>query len=156
MNTRCWLRLVGVSVGLIVGCRSADKNRYQAVADVANAKISRLRDIVAPVLRPDVDDAVVVSACLQAEDIVRELQDVDFHDHDLSGRIGETDASAVVRTLIEMRRDKCQEDVGDGTRTRRCRNWCVDRWGRLADAVDRLHTAAKSEGVYIERLRATK
>jgi hypothetical protein len=156
MTTQRCVRLVAVCVLFVAACGNVEKSKYQAVANAANAKIAVLRDIVAPVLATGASDTAVVAACFKAEDTVRELQDVDFRDRELSGKIGQTDAGAVIRTLIEMRRDKCQEDSGDGTRTRRCRNWCVDRWERLADAMDRLHTAAASNGVQIERLRSEK
>ena len=45
---------------------------------------SKLRNIVAPVLALDANDAAVVTACLEAEDTVRELQAIDFHDRELS------------------------------------------------------------------------
>jgi len=145
-----------VSIALLVACSSGKKRTYQSVADAANPAIAKLRGIVGAVLAPDPDERTVVAACLNAEDGVRELQDVDFHDQDLNSKIGHTEAGAVIRSLIEMRRDECMEDTGDGTRTHRCRNWCVERWARLADALDRLHAAAASDGVAIEQLRVSK
>jgi hypothetical protein len=118
--------------------------------------LRELRPIVSPLLAPDAlkaDEQRIIAACLAAEPKLSALRDIDFLDTQRVLGTGASDVHLLVTGLLERRAIKCLADNGDPLRTARCRDWCVERWNTLADAIDRVRDTANSAHVRIVSLR---
>jgi len=99
--------------------------------------------------RSDVDG--INKACLDSLGVAQQLGTVHFNDRSNGGndKVGVDD---VIPLLSSDPAVYCK-DAKRNVRDEMCRDWCVDRFRDLADALERAHDAAAKENVQLELLR---
>ncbi|MDQ3365969.1 MAG: hypothetical protein M3680_11130 [Myxococcota bacterium] len=138
----------------LVGCSSPRADAFQRVARDANPILLTLKPAAAALLaaRPE-NSSAVIAACHGADEPLWLLRDVRFDSEYIDSPGLMTRVSDYAAELLDDRKLMCKLEGGIEDRVIRCTRWCLETWRSLIDAVERLRTAAKRDGVDVVSLR---
>lgn len=137
-------------LSLAFACKSDEKKEYERVARDANPALAAMRPVALTLLaaaaaNDPATTAKIIETCKSVDQALSRLRNVrfDIKDEGISRHAG---------YLLDERSLYCRPELGDGSRTQRCRERCLELWTMLVDEVATLRTAAAAEGVDIVSL----
>lgn len=139
---------------LVVSLVACNKKRehWNQIAEQANPVILELRKPVGVMLSPSSAPADVVAACLPAAKTARRLAAIDFGDRTTGSNATLSMAEALDGFTFELN-TRCDDPSSDAVHASRCAKYCTERFGELADSIDRVRKLADEAGSKIEALR---
>ncbi len=151
--TRARFLIVAALAATLAGCSSPRADAFKQVAREANPILLTVKPAAAALLaaRPE-DSSAVIAACHSADEKLWLLRAVRFDDEHIDP-LGMTQVSDYAARLLDDRKLMCKLEGGIEDRVIRCTRWCLQTWRRLIDAVERLRTAEKGDGVDVVSLR---
>jgi len=145
--TRPWaMHWLGLALCWFMACGSEKKDAYEALAKQANPILQAMRPAAARLLALDpADHNAIIAACMSADEELWKLRDVKFDNEYVDTLPKSERVSSTAAGLLDDRKLECRDLPP--YRIAPCAEWCRSEWTYMIDIVERVHEAAKREGV---------